>query len=60
MTWIYIERILTREISQIRTKCLKDNNVLILEFDKYGVLKKNIFNKENLNKMHFQKDNENN
>jgi outer membrane protein assembly factor BamE (lipoprotein component of BamABCDE complex) len=35
---------------------LKDNNVLVLDFDKYGILTNKIFlNKEDINKIQFTK-----
>ena len=39
--WIYIERVLTKgEFHKLGQNVLKTNNILILTFDKYGVLKK--------------------
>jgi hypothetical protein len=36
---------------------LKKNNVLVLEFDKYGILtKKEFYNKERMNEVKFAKD----
>ena len=36
---------------------LKKNNVLILEFDKFGVLsKKQFYNKDDMNELNFAKD----
>ena len=38
--WIYIERVLTKgEFLKLGQNVLKTNNVLVLSFDKYGVLK---------------------
>ena len=56
--WIYIERTQTRgKLLKLGRNYLKKNNVLILEFDKYGVLKKKEFyNKEQMNKISFAKD----
>ena len=56
--WIYIERTLTRgKLLKLGRNYLKKNNVLILEFDKYGILKKKEFyNKEQMNKISFVKD----
>ena len=56
--WIYIERTLTRgKLLKLGRNYLKKNNVLILEFDKYGILKKKEFyNKEQMNKISFAKD----
>ncbi len=42
--WIYIERILTKgEYLKLGRNVLKANNVLILNFDKYGVLNEKVF-----------------
>ena len=42
--WIYVERTITRgKLLKIGRNLLKKNNVLVLEFDKYGVLKKKDF-----------------
>ena len=53
--WIYIERTITRgNLLKLGRNYLKKNNVLILEFDKYGVLsKKEFYNKDNMNKLKF-------
>jgi len=55
--WIYIERTKTRgNLLKMGKSYLKKNNVLVLEFDKYGVLiKKDLFNKEDMNKLTFAK-----
>jgi len=55
--WIYIERTITRgKLLKLGRNYLKKNNVLILEFDKYGILKKKEFyNKEQMNKLAFAK-----
>ena len=56
--WIYIERKTT--VSQLRTlgrKKLLVNNVLILEFDKRGLLvKKEFINKDQMNKLKISED----
>ena len=56
--WIYIERKTT--VSQLRTlgkKKLLKNDVLILEFDTRGMLvKKNFYNKEQMNELRFSKN----
>ena len=50
--WIYIERTKTR--GKLGRSYLKKNNVLILEFNKYGVLnKKEFYDKENMKKINF-------
>ena len=55
--WIYIERTKTRgKLLKLGREYLKKNNVLVLEFDKYGVLaKKDFYNKENMKKLRFTK-----
>ena len=56
--WIYIERILTKgEYFKLGQNILKENNVLILEFDNYGILTKKIFlDKDSKQKIEFSKD----
>ncbi len=53
--WIYIERILVKgEYHKLGRHILKENNILILNFDKYGVLKsKKIIDKSKKNKIVF-------
>ena len=53
--WIYIERTITRgKLLKLGRNYLKKNNVLILEFNKFGVLeKKEFYNKEDMNKIKF-------
>ena len=53
--WIYIERVLTKgEYHKLGQNILKTNNVLVLKFDKYGILKnKNFFDKNSKNKLKF-------
>tara|TARA_Y100000389_G_C17374556_1_gene470930 strand:- start:365 stop:820 length:456 start_codon:yes stop_codon:yes gene_type:complete len=55
--WIYIERVLSKgSYHQLGKNVLKTNNVLILTFNKYGVLvDKNLLNKNDINKMRFTK-----
>jgi len=55
--WIYIERILTKgEYHKLGKNILKANNVLVLQFDKYGVLqKKEFLDKNDLKKINFSK-----
>ena len=55
--WIYIERVFVKgEYHKLGRNILKSNNVLFLEFDKYGVLQsKKLFNKEDIKKMAFSK-----
>ena len=56
--WIYIERTRTRgKLLKFGRNYLKKNNVLVLEFDKYGILKKKEFyDKSKMNKVSFAKD----
>ena len=56
--WIYIERTRTRgKLLRLGRNYLKKNNVLVLEFNKYGILKKKEFyNKEKMQKVSFSKD----
>ena len=53
--WIYIERVLTKgEFLKLGQNVLKTNNVLVLSFDKYGVLKeKYLIDKNDKNKLTF-------
>ncbi len=55
--WIYIERTVTRgKLLKLGRNYLKKNNVLVLEFDKYGILnKKEFYNKDQMNKLSFAK-----
>ena len=55
---IYIERTKTRgALLKLGRNYLKKNNVLILEFDKYGILtKKEFYNKDNMEKVTFAKN----
>ena len=62
-TWIYFERTITRgKLIKLGQNVLKENNVLELKFDKYGVLNsKKILNKENMNVVDYlDKETENN
>ena len=56
--WIYIERVLTKgEFLKLGQNVLKTNNVLILTFDKYGVLKnKQFIDKFSKNDLDFSTD----
>ena len=56
--WIYVERTITRgKLLKLGRNYLKKNNVLVLEFDKYGVLKKKEFyNKDSMKKLSFAKN----
>ena len=55
--WIYFERTISRgKLIRLGQNILKENNVLELKFDKYGILtSKNIYNKENMNKVSYSK-----
>ena len=57
LTWIYIERILTKgKYHKLGKHVLKENNILVLEFDKYGVLiSKILYDKEKIKKIDFSK-----
>ena len=54
-TWIYFERILTKgKFHKLGQHVLKENNVLVLDFDRYGVLlTKDLIDKEEMNKLKF-------
>ena len=54
-SWIYLERILSKgKYHKLGKHILKENNVLVLNFDKYGVLKnKQFLKKEDLKKLEF-------
>ena len=56
--WIYIERTITRgKLLKLGKSEVKKNNVLILGFNKYGLLgKKEFYNKDQMNKISFAKD----
>ena len=55
--WIYIERTRTRgKLLKLGRNYLKKNNVLVLEFDKYGILaKKAFYDKDDMKKVNFAK-----
>ena len=56
--WIYIERVLTKgEFLKLGQNVLKKNNVLVLSFDKYGILKeKYLIDKNDKNKLTFSEN----
>jgi len=56
--WIYIERTRTRgKLLKLGRNYLVKNNVLVLEFDKYGILKrKEFYNKKKMNEIKFAKN----
>ena len=53
--WIYIERVLTKgSFHKLGQNIVKTNNVLILDFDKYGILNaKKLLNKDDIKKISF-------
>jgi len=55
--WIYIERTKARgKLLKLGRSYLKKNNVLILEFDKYGILnKKEFYDKDSMKNIDFAK-----
>ena len=57
-SWIYIERVISKgQFHKLGQNVLKENNVLVLTFDKYGVLKDKMFlDKNDLKKISFSKD----
>ena len=57
--WYYIERSLTKgEFHKIGRNLLKTNNILVLNFDKYGVVKnKKFYDKDDKNLLKFSKKN---
>ena len=56
--WIYIERTITKgKILKLGKNELTKNNVLVLEFDKYGILKeKDFYNKDSMKNLTFAKE----
>ena len=56
--WIYIERTIGRgKLIKFGRNYLKKNNVLVLEFDNYGILaRKEFYNKKNMNEIKFAKN----
>ena len=56
--WIYIERTQTKgSVLRLGKNYLHKNNVLILEFNKYGILeKKQLFNRDNMKDVTFAKN----
>lgn len=53
--WIYLERTLSKgKYHKLGRHVLKTNNVLVLYFNKYGILqKKKIYTKDNINEVNF-------
>ena len=56
-TWIYIERTKTRgKLLKLGRNYLKKNNVLVLEFNKFGILsRKEFYKKNDMKKIKFAK-----
>ncbi len=56
-TWIYIERTKTRgKLLKLGRNVLLNNNVLVLKFNKYGILEEKLFyDKKEMNKYKFAK-----
>ncbi|MDA8822793.1 outer membrane protein assembly factor BamE [Candidatus Pelagibacter bacterium] len=56
--WIYFERILTKgEYHKLGRNVLKESNILVLNFDKYGILNNKIFfDKKEIQKVKFSED----
>ena len=56
--WIYIERKQTQSsLMNLGKMKIYENNVLVLEIDKYGMLKKkNFYNKDNMNNIKISKE----
>ena len=56
--WIYIERTRTRgKLLKLGRNYLKKNNVLVLEFNKYGILeRKEFYDKNSMNEINFAKN----
>ena len=54
-TWIYFERTIVKgKLIKLGQNVLKENNILELKFNKYGILiKKKIYNKENMNQVKY-------
>ena len=55
--WIYFERTITRgKLIRLGQNVLKENNILELHFDKYGILlSKKLYDKEDMNKISYSK-----
>ena len=57
--WIYVERVLSKgKYHELGKHKLEENNVLVLSFDKFGILTdKKLFKKEDIKKLKFTKKN---
>ena len=60
--WIYLERVFSKgKMHKLGQNVLKTNNVLVLSFDKYGILDdKDFMTKEDINKLKFSEANTSN
>ena len=58
LAWFYVERTLSKgKFHRLGKNVLKKNNVLVLEFNKFGILENKVFlNKEDRKKLAFSKD----
>ena len=56
-TWIYFERTITKgKLIKLGQNILKENNILELNFNNYGILQsKKLYNKEEMNKISYSK-----
>ncbi len=56
--WIYIERVLTKgKFIKLGQNILKENNILVLSFDKFGILNDKVFlDKTSKKKLKFSED----
>ena len=54
-SWIYVERVFTKgKYFELGKHKLEENNILVLNFDKYGILKKKeLITKEDIKKLKF-------
>jgi len=54
-SWIYVERILSKgKYHKLGKHVMKENNVLVLHFNKFGILeKKEYYEKDDINKIKF-------
>ncbi len=57
-TWVYLERTLSKgKYHKLGQHILKTNNVLVLNFNKYGVLQsKKLYDKEDIKKVKFSEN----
>ena len=56
--WFFVERVLSKgDFYKLGQNVLKKNNILVLKFDKYGILiEKNLLGKNDKNKVSFSVD----